>query len=549
MEPFIVGDTEDNSAELLADGKSGFLKQVTQCAGITSDGEEYHNRGDIDKYIEWLMSRPQKRIYFHNLQYDLGSLFGDILHEFALTMVGGRLIKAQWKGKTFVDSYNLFPVSVKSLGESIGLKKLAFNSSSKDYVMRDCQIVAKALHHLGKTLEEFKIRRTPNTLGGMCVRVWRAMRGDNWSCFSDIAHDSIFGGRVELFSKGGTGCVVWTDINSLYPWAMTQKFPEECGETSDIKEYGLTEATVQVPEQPYAPLPYRTSEEDGFEGISEGSIIYPCGKFKSVWTNHELRNAVQHHSVKILKVHATFGTDKGDYYYKDFVHEFYKRRLKAKTPAYKLIYKLLMNNLYGQLGMSGRVIKTTRLTQSDIRSIKAGKLRVHMFGENVLKEFCIPLPAHCNYLHASYVTSYGRMKLLEYMRTIPPENMVYCDTDSLFFFSKNWKIPFPIGDKLGMMKLEDRGSRITTYAPKVYSIDDIVKAKGVPRHLAKQFVQEGYAEYDAPFKLREAVTFYERGNTKKLSVWRRVRKEMRTKYAKKKCVDGATWFPLTLNRG
>lgn len=549
MEPFIVGDTEDNSAELLAEGKSGFLKQVTQCAGITSDGEEYHNRGDLDKYIEWLMSRPHRRIYFHNLQYDLGNVFGDILHEFALTMVGGRLIKAQWKGKTFVDSFNLFPVSVKSLGESIGLRKLKFNATSKEYAMRDCQIIVKALKHLGKTLDEFKIRKTPNTLGGLCVRVWRSMKGDNWSCFSDMAHQSIFGGRVELFSKGGDGCVVWTDVNSLYPWAMTQKFPEECEETSDMKEYGLTDATVKVPAQPYAPLPYRTSEDDGFEGISEGSIIYPCGKFRSVWTNHELRNAVQHHGAKIMKMHSTFGTDKGAYYYKDFVNEFYKRRLNAKSSAYKLIYKLLMNNLYGQLGMSGKVIKTTRLTQADINDIKNGKLRVHMFGENVLKEFMIPLPSHCNYLHASYVTSYGRLKLLEYMRKVPPENMVYCDTDSLFFFSKNWKTPFPIGDKLGQMKLEDRGAKITTYAPKVYSIDDVVKAKGVPRRLAKQFVEEGYAEYDAPFKLREAVTFYERGNTKKLSVWRRVRKEMRTRYAKKKVVDGSRWEPMILNRG
>ena len=125
MEPFIVGDTEDDSAELLASGKSGFDKRVTQCAGITSDGERYHNRGDIEKYVQWLMTRDAKRIYFHNLQYDLGSLFGDVLHEFSLTMVGGRLIKAQWRGKTFVDSFNLFPVSVKSLGDAIGLKKLS----------------------------------------------------------------------------------------------------------------------------------------------------------------------------------------------------------------------------------------------------------------------------------------------------------------------------------------------------------------------------------------------------------------------------------------
>jgi hypothetical protein len=99
------------------------------------------------------------------------------------------------------------------------------------------------------------------------------------------------------------------------------------------------------------------------------------------------------------------------------------------------------------------------------------------------------------------------------------------------------------------MKLEDRGSKIKTFAPKVYSIDDVVKAKGVPRHLARKFVQEGYVEYAAPFKMREAVTFYERGNIKQLSVWRKVRKEMRTIYAKKNLIDDGRWMPLILPRG
>ena len=169
MEPFIACDTEDNSAELMAGGKSGFEKQLTQCAGITSDGEEYHNRGDADKFIEWMMTRDANRIYFHNLQYDLGNLFGDRLHEFSLTMVGGRLIKAQWKGKTFVDSFNLFPTRLADLGEAIGLKKLQFDANSRQYVMRDCQIIHDALKHLQDTLASFKIRKMPNTLGSMCV--------------------------------------------------------------------------------------------------------------------------------------------------------------------------------------------------------------------------------------------------------------------------------------------------------------------------------------------------------------------------------------------
>ena len=51
MEPFIVGDTEDDFNELMSAGRSGFEKRVTQCVGVASDGEEYHNWGDVEKYV------------------------------------------------------------------------------------------------------------------------------------------------------------------------------------------------------------------------------------------------------------------------------------------------------------------------------------------------------------------------------------------------------------------------------------------------------------------------------------------------------------------
>ena len=76
---FICFDTEDNSKELLQSGGSGFDKVVTQIAAITAEGKRYHNRGDVAKFLEWLQRQPEKYIYAHNLQYDIGNLFSDKL--------------------------------------------------------------------------------------------------------------------------------------------------------------------------------------------------------------------------------------------------------------------------------------------------------------------------------------------------------------------------------------------------------------------------------------------------------------------------------------
>ena len=135
---------------------------------------------------------------------------------------------------------------------------------------------------------------------------------------------------------------------------------------------------------------------------------------------------------------------------------------------------------------------------------------------------------------------------MEFMRQIPAKDMIYCDTDSLFFFSKDKKLPFKTGSELGEMKMEGWGARIDVYAPKMYSIDDVVKAKGVPRHLAKKFIENGEVEYDAPFKMREAINFFDRGNPRKLSVWRKVTKKIKSNYKKKILVDGSSFTPLKL---
>ena len=143
----------------------------------------------------------------------------------------------------------------------------------------------------------------------------------------------------------------------------------------------------------------------------------------------------------------------------------------------------------------------------------------------------LPLDDFTNYCHAAYVTSYGRTLLSEYIDQIPFTDLVYCDTDSVIYkgFDR-----FGNSSELGKMKLEKQFGSCAVYAPKQYRVDSEYKAKGVPKNKQREFIEEGRASYDLPFKFRESVAFFDRDDAKQLSVWRRVEKENLVNYEDRK---------------
>jgi hypothetical protein len=149
-------------------------------------------------------------------------------------------------------------------------------------------------------------------------------------------------------------------------------------------------------------------------------------------------------------------------------------------------------------------------------------------------------------LHAAYVLSYARIKLYGYLTAVKPENLIYGDTDSVIFFNDGKKLPFPISKDLGEMKLEKWGEYAEPFLPKMYRFDDEYKAKGVPKRLAQSFIETGRAEYELPFKMREAIRFFEKDNSRKLSVWRKVEKIRAARYDRKK-ISGKFFLPKEVN--
>lgn len=594
MSPFIAFDTEDDSMELLAGGGDGRNKKVTQIAAVGTNGERFHNRGDNEEFIRWLCKQGEEvTCYSHNMGYDLGNLFRHNLDAFNIrTMVGSRMISATYKNVTFLDSFNLFPMSLKKVGDAFDLPKLeyptqvptiredyrkgkfgkkemlarlaadAVNKSrymaeNQEYVFRDAEIVRKAIQFAQRFAEDNGVPGLPSTLGGLCLRLWKAMGGENFQCTDDFARQAYYGGRVELFHVGGKGRIFYTDINSLYPFAMTMPFPNGWADLPDLEGFGVADITMDLPRQFIAPLPVRRED---------GSVYYPHGRVRptatlearargrqhGAWTLHEIRDALKHGG-KLVQIHRVMGSKSASYPYRGFVEKFYEQRRVEKNKAVNLMLKLCLNNLYGKLGASGTVTKSRKLKPKDFTEDGFYHGGGKPYGSNQLVDVQMPLDENTNYLHAAYVTGYGRLELMKYLRQIGAGELIYCDTDSVIFFGKEKELPFPISDRLGGMKLEGTAWQCLTHAPKVYQFGKDYKAKGVRRDLARQFIEKGEVSFDQPWKFREAAAFYDgklnadgtmqyAPNSKPLSCWREVTKRRVSEYDRKvKGKNGIYW--------
>lgn len=540
-------DTEDNSEELFLAARArgqknlsrvGWRKRITCIGAIREDGSEWFSDASDcgEQFCRLIRAEKPDACYFHNLGYDIGSILGQHqLDAFDGTLVGNRFIKIKALGTVFLDSFNLWPMAVEKIGKAFGLEKLQRNVRAREYVMRDVEIIRRAVLLTREFAELMGIERFPNTLGGLAVAVWKAMGGENWFDDGTISRQAMYGGRAELFRDTVEGFITHTDINSLYPWAMTQKFPVAFDARSGIDGYGIADVTIKIPECEFAPLPVRRAD---------GGIFYPFGRIRGFWTLAEIQAAIGQ-GASVQKIHGSWGSSKGEAYYQEFSSGIYDRRLAAKSEAEKQQFKLLLNNLYGQLLMGGKVTRTCNILPDEQAVARfVGSEIPNAYGSKKLVDVQVPLPDHVNVLHGAYVTGLGRIRLAQFARTMDASRLIYCDTDSLVFTGKE---PFRIADALGEMKIEKQKETIAqTWLPKVYRVGDDWKAKGVPRRLAKQFATEKAVAYESPFRFREAVRFYDRGNEKPMSVWRPVTKELLANYDKKRFVDGR-FLPLLFN--
>lgn len=333
--------------------------------------------------------------------------------------------------------------------------------------------------------------------------------------------NAYYGGSVLLPEKGSLikkgNLAYYYDFNSFYPSIMLKPMPvgnPYLSLSKDLDSYfGFCYAKITPPlNLTNYIIPYRNEE---------GSIIYPSKEFTGIYWSELLKKSREYgYKIEIL---GGYQFEKGENIFKDFILNLYDKRLEAKKEnksSFHLIYKLILNSLYGRFGMKQLLSRVEFIEEKDLQETYLKKR--FSFIEKINDKYLIKynlnsysnsnLINYINNLHekeevhkmnylanlikqrgvpssvpiSAAITAYAQMELMNF-KNIKGNKLLYSDTDSLLM-----EKPLPDNliseTKLGKLKLEYILKEAIFISPKFYALktvegEEIVKTKGISKGL------------------------------------------------------------------
>lgn len=400
-----------------------------------------------------------------------------------------------------LDTLNLFPGPLADWGKEIGLPKkkvdlwLDSDDKIRDYCHRDVEILVRLW-------EEYVAFVRRNRFGGTAVTVsstaFRAFRHrlmaapiylHNRDKVLALEREAYYGGRVECWRIGKLPKTRYTihDVNSMYPWAMrTGLYPvrllRTCrGCTPPELAHILTAhaAVARVRVRVRDPLvPVRRDDR----------MIYPVGEFETVLAGPELRLVLERGTVLAVPSVAVYERGRPFTRYVDTLYRLRQRYTREGRALWATMLKLMLNGLYGKFGqLSERwqtLPNTEHLVPGAYRFTGGGLKGVNYFicvGDELWVRTGTSESPNSFPAIAAYVTSYARVKLWEYIEAAGRDNVIYCDTDSLFTTPAGTRrlAPHVNPSVLGALKVEYTGLGGVISSPKDYRIGTKQRTKGV----------------------------------------------------------------------
>lgn len=519
---------------------SMFREQKFCLGGVMESNGKYHHFWDNKDMNMFMLSRKfyNTRHFATNLEFDFMHIFDtpDSVKDMFLLDHNG-FMYARWKepGKykvnkdckikqsthniEFLDTYNYTGVmTLESMGEQIGIPKLPqprcftkYPRSYKDrqelieYNKRDCLITLKYSEYLREFYNNLGCKMKI-TLASTGQDLWRRkyqpkdIFQEPRAILKKHFEGSVRGGRTELIKRGyfkklyyydyvshyPACCYDGIDGKGTYPDPSTYKYNRELHKDYIDCYEGITKVDITVPDMYIQPLPY----------YYKNKLLFPSGSMTGWYTNIELRNAVKH-GAKINKVH------KGIYYRDNFVpfREAVKdlSRMKREYKRQGNLYlghmvKVLMNSgLYGKFAQKiDKKVDMYPISKLECDDKGRGFIKINnkniyltdhfirgnfIFNKSVID---VKIPVFVNPILASYTSAMGRIKLFNEMIRYP-DNMIYCDTDSMVVDKKLWESGLDLGD----LELENVIEEAVFVRPKQYRIlndagKEFFKTKGVP---------------------------------------------------------------------
>ena len=394
------------------------------------------------------------------------------------------------------DSYLLLPLSLDKLGKAFNTthKKLPFDMDFWvgsgypcsleliEYCKIDCFTLFDCLitfaNELGIDKFDFTIAGTAfNILLDTEIginKVRNYTKNFLTKSEEEFIRTAYMGGRTEVFEQVGNGLFHY-DVNSMYPYVMANNYYPTgqhyfvTGHDEIIKELtsgnlGVVKCIVSLDLDMHIP----------FLGIKrDNKLLFPIGSWTASYTSHEILEA-QKRGYQFLFIEGIFYESKR-ILFKSFVNKYYQMRLDNKGTAKDAIAKLILNSAYGKFAQRREYSKLVHFNeiynQKDFHDYQ--RVGETDYYETTVTNYC---NREINPIYAVFVTAYARTHLYNLFEDVLSKDGVvyYCDTDSVFC-----NVDLETQSGLGGLKLERQIDKGLFIAPKLYKIDDIIKAKGI----------------------------------------------------------------------
>ncbi len=336
------------------------------------------------------MEQDSKFIYFHNLSFDGWFLIRQLFsrgYSYTFTkklgfknfsIISDNQLKIyamsiRYRESTFIKikcSYLITGESVGSLGKAIGKEKYEDFDYEKNtfdveqnelrYIERDTEIPKEFMEMFYKVLDDDKVEKKL-TIGGiakyLCQKICNeknphkiVMETKNIYLLSEWKkYKQTYRGGVVFCNDHHRNELlhnVWMyDVNSMYPWAMTQPIPYKLINKPKYKQKNVVKLfhiciTSIRPKEKYKMF--------HLFKIGKKMVNFYDGRLDYWIWEQELANYLvffeMEYSIIEIEYWKTYPV------YKAFIDQYYPLKLNAKNPVEKNVYKKVLNSAYGKIG-------------------------------------------------------------------------------------------------------------------------------------------------------------------------------------------------------
>ena len=491
--------------------KLGVLRYV-QLRSKDKIYEEWRTFRTPGEFWDYIDGRAPKRgrlwLISHNQHFDFNVL-GGFKYLSALNYKIEKMIvendvfivKASKDRKTllFLDTLNYVKAPLEDLGKAIGLEKLKIDFSKasdaelEHYCRRDVEILSEWFLRLFRWFKENNLGNFGLTVSQLAFNTFKhvfmkhKILAHHNPEITELEKESYRGGRNECFYIGKAyGVFHKLDVNSMYPFVMAyNNYP-----TKPVKILNNPSPQTLRNYLDYYTAVARVNIEidEPAIGVKKDKLIFPIGRFTATLTTPELWYVYKYGKVHRVDKAVIYKSAQVFYHY---INYFYKLKLDADKRGDKItrqFAKLLMNSLYGKFAQQVRELEpvdypapTEWGAEIFIDAETKERFKVYYIaGKAYVLSKQHKLFSDAQVAIAAHVTAYARMLLWDLIKWADPENVYYCDTDSLITNDEGYKkLKSYIGDDLGQLKHEGTANYIEIRALKDYVFGIEEKKKGI----------------------------------------------------------------------